>query len=80
MEGVITFFDFLSEFTTNLPFVFTVLITFAVILVNGWTDAANAIATCIGTRSLSPGFAIILAAVFNFFGVFVMTLFNATVA
>jgi PiT family inorganic phosphate transporter len=72
--------SFLAELTTNIPFVFTVIITFAVVMVNGWTDAANAIATCIGTRSLSPGWSIVMAAVFNFLGVFVMTLFNATVA
>jgi PiT family inorganic phosphate transporter len=37
--------------------------------VNGWTDAPNAIATVVGTRSLSPGSAIALASVFNLFGV-----------
>ena len=50
------------------------------ILVNGWTDAPNAIATCVSTRSMSARSAIIMAAVFNFFGVLVMTFFNATVA
>ena len=51
-----------------------------VILVNGWTDAPNAIATCITTRSIAPRKAIILAAIFNFLGVFIMTLFSSTVA
>lgn len=37
--------------------------------VNGWTDAPNAIATVVGTRSLSPGAAIALASVFNLLGV-----------
>ena len=36
-----------------------------VVLVNGWTDAPNAIATCISTRSWTRS-AIIMAAVFNF--------------
>ena len=58
----------------------TVALTLGVILVNGWTDAPNAIATCISTRSMSPRAAIMMAAVFNFLGVFVMTLLNATVA
>ena len=58
----------------------TVALTLGVILVNGWTDAPNAIATCISTRSMSPRAAILMAAVFNFLGVFVMTLLNATVA
>lgn len=42
--------------------------------------APNAIATCISTRSISPRKAIIMAAVFNFLGVFIMTLINSTVA
>ena len=35
---------------------------------NGMNDAANAIATAIGTRALSPRAAVILAALFNFAG------------
>jgi inorganic phosphate transporter, PiT family len=38
-------------------------------LVNGWTDAPNAIATVIGTRALTPWKALALAAVFNTLGV-----------
>ncbi len=49
-------------------------------MVNGGTDAPNAIATCISTRSLSPRLAIILAAVFDFLGVFIMSMINAKVA
>ena len=80
MIGTVDFSMFISQLTTNIPFVFTVIITMAVVLVNGWTDAANAIATCIGTRSMRPEFAILMAAICNFLGVFVMTMFNATVA
>lgn len=58
----------------------SVLLTMGVILVNGWTDAPNAIATCVVTRCMSPRAAILMAAVFNFLGVFLMTLVNATVA
>jgi Phosphate transporter family. len=65
---------------TNPPLAITVLLVLGVILVNGWTDAPNAIATCVSTRSMNPRNAIIMAAIFNFLGVFVMTLFNATVA
>ncbi len=66
---------------TGSPLMFTaVLLTCGVILVNGWTDAPNAIATCISTRCMSVRGAIIMAAVFNFLGVFVMTKINATVA
>lgn len=37
-------------------------------VVNGFNDAANAIATAIGTRALSPAKAILLATIFNFVG------------
>ncbi|MEE8420934.1 MAG: inorganic phosphate transporter, partial [Dehalococcoidales bacterium] len=37
-------------------------------VVNGFNDAANAIAAAIGTRSLSPRNALIIAAVANFIG------------
>jgi Phosphate/sulphate permeases len=37
-------------------------------IANGFNDAANAIATVIGTRTLSPRAAIMMAACFNFLG------------
>ena len=40
----------------------------AVIFVNGWTDAPNAIATSVGSRALRPGAAVALAAFFNLAG------------
>ena len=74
------FLDFISQLFTNPSlFIITALIS-GVILVNGWTDAPNAIATCVSTRCLSPKKSIIMAAVFNFLGVFTMTLINSTVA
>lgn len=76
----ISFTEFLSQMGTNPAFLVTVILTLAVILVNGWTDAPNAIATCVSTRALKPKPAILMAAVFNFLGVFVMTMINATVA
>lgn len=58
----------------------TVALTLGVIFVNGWTDAPNAIATCVTTRCLPPKAAIIMSAIFNFLGVFIMTHINASVA
>lgn len=72
--------EFLGSLHTNMALLITVILTMGVILVNGWTDAPNAIATCVSTRSLSAKKAIIMAAIFNFLGVFVMTALNATVA
>ncbi|MBK1809789.1 inorganic phosphate transporter [Clostridium sp. YIM B02505] len=76
----ISFAEFLKQIVNNPALLITAILTLGVVLVNGWTDAPNAIATCISTRAISPHPAIIMAAIFNFFGVFVMTLVNANVA
>lgn len=76
----ISFFDFLRQIVDNVPLLITVILTLGVILVNGWTDAPNAIATCVSTRAIGPRAAILMATVFNFLGVFVMTIINANVA
>lgn len=47
--------------------------------VNGWTDAPNAIATVVSTRSLSPLQAVIMAAVLNLVGVLSGTAVAATI-
>ena len=64
----------------NPILIITVLLTLGVIFVNGWTDAPNAIATCVTTRCLSPRRAILMSAAFNFLGVFIMTQINSSVA
>lgn len=76
----VSFLDFLTQITSNPMLLVTTILTLAVIMVNGWTDAPNAIATCVSTRSISAKSAILMAAVFNFFGVFIMTMINANVA
>lgn len=72
--------EFIHQLLTNLPLLITVILTLGVILVNGWTDAPNAIATCVSTRSMKASSAIFMAAIFNFLGVLFMTMVNATVA
>lgn len=72
--------DFLQQLFSNPPLLITIILVLGVILVNGWTDAPNAIATCVSTRSISAKHAIIMAAIFNFFGVLVMTMINKSVA
>lgn len=76
----IAFTDFLSQLFANQSLLVISVLISGVILVNGWTDAPNAIATCVSTRCLSPKKSIIMAAIFNFLGVFTMTLINSTVA
>lgn len=58
---------------------FTVLVL-CVILVNGFTDAPNAIAGCVSTRSLSPKGALLLAAACNLAGSVGMAYLNPGVA
>ncbi|MFB0921759.1 MAG: inorganic phosphate transporter [Oscillospiraceae bacterium] len=76
----ISFGGFINQVTANPILLITVLLTLGVIFVNGWTDAPNAIATCVATRAMPPKTAVLMAAVFNFLGTFAMTLVNATVA
>lgn len=76
----ITFLDFISELSVNPALIFTTLLTLGVILVNGWTDAPNAIATCVSTRAMKLNTSIFMAAVFNLLGVIAMTLLNQKVA
>jgi PiT family inorganic phosphate transporter len=76
----ITFLDFISELSVYPALIITTILTLGVIIVNGWTDAPNAIATCVSTRSMRPGSAIFMAAVFNLFGVIAMTMVNQKVA
>ena len=76
----ISLVEFISQLISNPVLAITVALVLGVVLVNGWTDAPNAIATCVSTQSMSPKAAILMAAVFNFLGVFVMTMVNASVA
>ena len=46
---------------------------------NGWTDAPNAIATVVGTRSLPPRAALAMASIFNLLGVLSGTAVAATI-
>ena len=72
--------DFINVLWQDPAILIVVVLTLGVILVNGWTDAPNAIATCVSTRAMKPRAAIVMAAVCNFLGVFVMTLINSKVA
>ena len=76
----ISFGQFIQLLLSSPAILVTVTLTLGVVLVNGWTDAPNAIATCVSTRSMTPRSAILMAAVFNFLGVFAMTAINAKVA
>lgn len=76
----ITLVEFLNQIAQNPVILIIVGLILGVILVNGWTDAPNAIATCVSTRTLSPKKSILMATIFNFLGVLVMTLISRAVA
>lgn len=75
-----SFHYFWSQMVQNPLLFLAVALTLGVILVNGWTDAPNAIATCVVTRCMSARAAIVMAALFNFLGVYVMTMLSPKVA
>jgi len=76
----ISFELFLSLVASNPAVLIIVLLILGDIIINGATDAPNAIATVISTRCLKPNAAIALAAVMNFTGLLVMTMITAKVA
>lgn len=56
------------------------VLNIGVIIVNGATDAPNAIATVVSTRCMKPKHAIIMAATCNFVGLLVVSFFTSAVA
>ncbi len=58
------------EAVLDLPLLFIATILFALVFdyMNGFHDAANAVATVVATKVLTPGQAVLMAAVFNFIG------------
>ena len=76
----VSFSFFVEQVFSSPVLALTVALTLGVIFVNGWTDAPNAIATCITTRCMRVRPAIIMSAIFNFLGVLIMTHVNASVA
>ena len=75
----VSFVHFIGQLGSNPAMLITTLLTIGVIFVNGWTDAPNAIATCISTRCMGVRPAILMSALFNFLGVFIMTNINSSV-
>ena len=75
----VSFGHFIGQLGSNPAMLITTLLTIGVIFVNGWTDAPNAIATCISTRCMGVRPAILMSALFNFLGVFIMTNINSSV-
>lgn len=71
---------FLSGLSGNPPLQITTVLILGVILVNGWTDAPNAITSLVASGGMELKKAVRMAAFFNFIGLALMTLWNANVA
>ena len=71
---------FIAGLMTNPLLVAVTLLNIGVIVVNGATDAPNAIATVVSTRSMKPRPAILMAAICNFLGLLVVSAFTSAVA
>lgn len=74
-----TLTSFISLISEEFPIFVTVLITLSVAFVNGWTDAPNAIASCVASRSLDLKKAVCLAAAADFMGALAVCFFGAGV-
>lgn len=74
-----SFISWITTVFSSWPLALLTLLTLGVIFVNGWTDAPNAISSCVATRALSPGAAVAMAAIFNFLGLIITVSFNRTV-
>ncbi len=71
---------FIAELLANPVLAVVTLLNIGVIIVNGATDAPNAIASCVSTRSMKPKHAIIMAAICNFLGLLLISLVSSAVA
>ncbi|HEX2021617.1 MAG TPA: inorganic phosphate transporter, partial [Candidatus Thermoplasmatota archaeon] len=71
--------DAVAGFVVDHPFVATAIVVALIFdFVNGFHDSANAIATVVATKVLTPAQALTMAAIFNFIGPFVFSLAVAT--
>lgn len=71
--------EFLKLIFSDWFIFITVAVTLGVAFVSGWTDAPNAISSCVVTRSLNMKQAVILAAICDFLGSVVMGVFSGKV-
>ena len=79
-QVTISFTDFIGQFAGNPMLCVVVLLVIGAIIVNGATDAPNAITTAVSTRAMRPRSAIIMAAICNFVGLLVISLVSSAVA
>ena len=72
--------SFLAAVIANPTLGLIVALCLGATIVNGATDAPNAIATVVGTRAMAPNAAIAMAAICNFVGMVIITAASTAVA
>lgn len=77
---MLDFGSFLMMLGSNPVLLIILVLTLGATVVNGATDAPNAIAPAVSTRSMGPGPAIIMAAICNFIGLIIITAISSAVA
>ncbi len=77
---MIDFMTFASAMVNDPVLALIVVLTLGATIVNGATDAPNAIATVVGTRAMKPNHAIAMAAICNFVGLVGITMVSSAVA
>ncbi len=76
----ITFGNYISRIIDNPILILVSALVIGLMIVNGMTDAPNAIATCISTRAIKPKKAIYMAVIFEALGIIIMSVFSSNVA
>ena len=71
---------FVSALFTDPVLALIVILTLGATMVNGATDAPNAIATVVGTKAMRPNTSILMAAICNFIGLVGITMVSSAVA
>lgn len=75
-----SFPDYWTLIAKNPAVFFMSILILGVIFVNGWTDAPNAITTCVSTGALSLRRAALFAAVSNLLGILIMSAWGQRIA
>lgn len=76
----LSFMAVLPQMLSHPALFVIIVLSMGTLVMNGAHDASNAIATCVATRSMSPGWALIMAAGCNFLGVLFATVISGAVA
>ena len=79
-ELLVTLAQFFELLASNPFLALVIFLVLGTIFVNGATDAANAIAEVVGTRSMDIDSAIMMSVICNFIGLIGMTLISTAVA